>query len=265
MNIRPSALAGRWYPESAATLGQLVDELLGVAPAVPYTDVLGVLAPHAGLRYSGGVAGCAFRQVLGRRYDVVVVVAPSHHPYPHPLLTSGHTAYQTPLGRVPLALDILQNLDAAPIQNDPEHAIEIELPFLQRALGAFELVPLAMLDQSLAAAQKLANALVGALVGRRVLFVASSDLSHFYDQATANQLDQAILEAVAAFDPAAVLRVEEEKRGFACGRGAIAAVMLATAQLGASAATIEAYATSGDVTGDFLRVVGYGAATFCAL
>jgi AmmeMemoRadiSam system protein B len=198
--------------------------------------------------------------------DVVVIISPSHHRYPAPLLSTGHTHFETPLGQVAVATDIVDQLEREltllRVTNDPEHAIEVELPFLQRTLDEFQLVPLAMIDQSWTAAELLGNLLASLLKNRKVLLVASSDLSHFYTQAEANQLDQVILDAVGAYDPHEVVQADEAERGFACGRGAIAAVMVAAQALGADSATVVDYATSGDVSGDFSKVVGYGAAIF---
>jgi hypothetical protein len=244
----------------------MLDQYLAVEPAAQYQHLYGLLAPHAGLRYSGPVAGYSFRHLRNRMYDMVVVIGPSHYSYPAALISTGHDAYQTPLGTIPVAKNILQQLskqlDILQVRKDPEHAIEMELLFLQHLLGEFQLVPLAMLDQSYAVAEQLSNALGELLKGSRVLYVASSDLSHFYQQNVAKVLDRAVLEEVARYNPAGIIQAEEEGRGFACGRAAIAAVMLAARQQGAQQATIEHHATSGDVSGDMTRVVGYGAATF---
>lgn len=263
--VRPSPLAGRWYPETAEQLGWLVDQFLG-EPVQVDSPPYGVLAPHAGMNYSGAVAGKAFRYSVGLDVDLVVVVAPSHQLYPAALLSTAHQYFETPLGQIPVAthlIDLLeQKVPLLRVANDREHAIEIELPFLQRTLKKFELVPLAMLEQSWQAAQQLGETLASLVHGRKVLLVASSDLSHFKSEATAKQLDQTLLDAVAAYDPEQVIQLEVEGRGFACGRGAIAAVMVAAQGLGAKNATIVGYGTSGDVSGNKSAVVGYGAALF---
>jgi hypothetical protein len=196
----------------------------------------------------------------------VVVIGPSHYPYEGGLLTSDHHAFQTPLGAVPVAQDwieaLTQHVALTPVRNDPEHAIEIELPFLQAMLGDFRLLPLAMLDQSPSAAQALALALRQVLDGLKILYIASSDLSHFYSQSQAQQLDDQVLAALRANDPQAILAAQADGRGIACGRGAIATVLWACQPCRAE---VVAYATSGDVTGDFSRVVGYGSAVLHAL
>jgi hypothetical protein len=139
--------------------------------------------------------------------------------------------------------------------------LEIELPFLQRALATpFKLLPVMVREHNQKIVHGLGMALAEVLRGRKALLVASTDLSHFYPQNVAATLDQVILDRVAALDPNGVLLAEEEGKGYACGRGALAAVLWAAQELGADRAEVLHYATSGDVTGDFREVVGYGAA-----
>jgi len=268
-NIRPSPIAGRWYPGNADHLAASVDAYIDAAdsPAIQ-GRLVGLLAPHAGHRYSGPVAGHAFTAIRNLDIDVVALVGPSHYDYPARVVTTAHDAYETPLGTVPVdhaALDVLrQTAPIDPIRKDPEHSIEIELPFLQRTLGSFRVIPLALIDQSLALAEALGHALADILRDQKALLVASSDLSHFYPQPLAEKLDQTMLDAVKRYDPAGVIQTEERGQGFACGRGAIATVMIAAQALGADTAQIVNYATSGDVTRDYEQVVGYGAALFYA-
>jgi MEMO1 family protein len=266
-DIRPSPFAGKFYPGRSQQLAQAVDKYMAQADtSVPAGRIIAVLAPHAGYQYSGAVAGHAFRPVQGMDVDIVVLVGPSHHSYPYRAITTGHDAYQTPLGQVPVAHDVLEGLNQTvavqTVHADNEHSLEVELPFLQQVLGDFQIVPLSLIDQSLRMAQTLGKALAAELQDRKALLVASSDLSHYYPQAVANKLDQTMLDAVANFDPEAVLQAEEEGRGFACGRGAIATVMIAARALGANAADVVRYATSGDASGMYNQVVGYGAALF---
>ena len=225
--------------------------------------------------FSGPVAAHAFRAVRGARVDVVALVCPSHFHDDGPALTTGHQAYATPLGVV--AVDgaavsavraaLAARLGLAPeralvaIRDDQEHAIEIELPFLQRSLpGEFSLLPIMLRDQSDAMALALGQALAQVLAGRRALLVASSDLSHYYPQPRAEQLDAEMLRQVEALDPAGCWRRRPPAAGQACGPGAIAAVLWAARALGAGQARVVRHATSGEVSGDFEQVVGYGAA-----
>jgi AmmeMemoRadiSam system protein B len=261
-----------WYPSEPELLGASVDRYLHEArlPDLPGT-VIGVLAPHAGHRYSGPVAGYAFACLRDISVEIVAVLSPMHYPYPQPVLTSGHAAYRTPLGTIPVDRETLKALDEelierlgfglAPVRNDPEHALEIELPFLQRALpSVFRLLPIMIRDQSPAVARAIGGSLGKVLSGRKALLVASSDLSHFYNQAIAESLDDEILRRIAAFDPAGVLQAEEQGLGFACGRGAIAATLWSARELGADTVKILKHSTSGEATGDYEKVVGYAAA-----
>jgi AmmeMemoRadiSam system protein B len=272
VDVRPSPIAGRWYPADPQHLAAQVDEYIQTA-ALPALEgeVVAIVAPHAGHIYSGPVAGYAFAALQGLRPSLVVVVSPMHHPYPDPVLSSAHQAYGTPLGRIPIdkaALDRLTKrlhdllgYGITLIRRDPEHSLEIELPFLQRALpDPFELLPVMLRDQTPAVARALGSALAETIAGQNAILVASTDLSHFYDQRIANQFDSVLLQQVAAFDPDGVLNAEIEGRGFACGHGALAAVLWASQQLGADHVQVLRYATSGDVSGDYTQVVGYGAA-----
>lgn len=276
MDVRPSPIAGRWYPAQPQALRASMDAFLTAAGQPDGGgEVIGLLAPHAGHQYSGAVAAHAFRAVQGMRPEVVALICPSHFHADGPMLTSGHEAYATPLGQAVIDQEAVARLRAelsaglrlppeqalTAIRDDQEHAIEIELPFLQQSLAAeFQLLPVMLRDQDETAARALGAALAAVLQGRRALLVASSDLSHFYPQAQAVALDREMLRRVAAFDPEGVLAAAASGEGQACGSGAIAAVLWAAKALGASRAEILKHATSGDVSGDYGQVVGYAAA-----
>ncbi|HUS83687.1 MAG: AmmeMemoRadiSam system protein B [Anaerolineales bacterium] len=272
VDIRPSPIAGTWYPGSAETLAQSIDQYLSAATIHPLDgDVIGIIAPHAGHRYSGQVAAYAFRHLENLTPETVAVISPLHVPAQGRVFTSGHDAYTTPLGVIPVDSEsrnrfqeeLERNYGIEPVQlrNDSEHSLEIELPFLQRVFDyPFRLLPIMLRDQGLDAAMAVGHTLGRILKGTRGVIIASSDLSHFYPESVAKRLDSEILARIEAFDPQGVLAAEEEGTGFACGRGAIAAALWATQDLGADKAKIVQHATSGDVTMDFDSVVGYGAA-----
>lgn len=272
VDLRPSPIAGRWYPDDPARLAASVDEYLQAAQLPRLKgEVVAVIAPHAGYVYSGPTAGYAFAAVRGLRPEVVAVVSPMHYATPYPLLSSAHNGYSTPLGPVMVDSETLSDLDQhlkeecgfglARVRRDMEHSLEIELPFLQRTLSApFGLLPVMIQLPEPRLARSLGLALARTLANRSALLVASTDLSHFYPQAEAEVYDAEFLRRVEAFDPEGVLRAEEEGRGFACGRGAVAAVMWAALELGATSAQILHYDTSAPASGDYQRVVGYGAA-----
>lgn len=271
MDIRPSPIAGSWYPSNPIRLRHEIERYLEQAhpPALP-GRVWGTLAPHAGLRYSGPVAAWAFACVRGSSPDIVVIASPWHRGGETPLITTGHAAYETPLGIVEVDTDAIKRLDGAlraragfglaRRRYDDEHAVEIELPFLQCVLGPFRLLPVMLADQRAATAAALGAALAETVRGRNVLLIASSDLSHYEPEHVARRLDAELLRRVAAFDPDAVIAAESEGVGYACGSGAIAAVLWACRALGADQVTILHYGTSGDVESAAPWVVGYGAA-----
>jgi len=272
LDVRPSPIAGAWYPGDRAGLTRQVDEYLELAELPEMRgEVLAVIAPHAGLRYSGAVAGYAFAPLRGRSPSVAAVISPMHHPYPDPLITSSHAAYSTPLGDIPVDRELVAELDSelhkklgfglTPVANDPEHSLEIELPFLQRALASdFRLLPVMVRAQEPAVSEALGKALGTVLRGKDFILVASTDLSHFYEHVMALILDRAMLAEIESFSPEGAFAAQQSGRGFACGLGAFTAVLWAARELGADTVKILKHATSGDVTGDHSSVVGYGAA-----
>ena len=270
--VRPSPLAGTWYEGNPVALSRAVDQYLDRAelPELP-GEVLAVIAPHAGHIYSGPVAGYAFAAVRGKSPDLVAVLSPMHQAYSEPLLTTAHAAYSTPLGQIPVDIEAVAQLDARLLETlgygltrvayDHEHSLEIELPFLQRALiGNFKLLPVMVRSQSAKVSQQLGEAVAEILRGRNALLVASTDLSHFYTQKEAVSFDTEMLRRIESFSPEDVFCAEQEQKGFACGLGALTAVLWAARELGADTVKVLRHATSGDVTGDYLSVVGYGAA-----
>jgi len=264
---RPSAIAGAWYPGSAPALRKTVQDFLSNVPGAPLGRPLGLIAPHAGYMYSGQVAAHAYAQIVGQSYDTVILFSPIHRGYLAlgGAVLAGVTAYSTPLGAVALNQEMVDRLDdrvrLSVIKRDDEHSLEIQLPFLQETLGAFDIVPIMMADQSLEFCQELgrAAATTARESGRRVLFVASTDLSHFYTYDQARKLDQSGLDYVNAYDLVGLGRALQSGKTEACGGGQVMAALAAGKELGATNARILHYANSGDVTGDKSRVVGYAA------
>jgi len=279
-NLRPSPIAGTWYEDNPEVLKQNIDAYLDNAELDELKgEVIAVIAPHAGHRYSGAIAGYAFaalrdsalRQAQDSAPDLVAVISPMHHPYEQPLITSSHEAYSTPLGSIPIDKSAINELDTvlnaalgislSPVPRDPEHSLEIELPFLQRALASeFKLLPVMVRAQDPRISEGLGKALAKVLRNKKYALVASTDLSHFHDQKTANRLDNEMLHQIESFSPEGVFEAERTGKGYACGHAAVAAVLWAARELGADTVKLLNYATSGDVTGDYSGVVGYGAA-----
>jgi AmmeMemoRadiSam system protein B len=279
LDVRPSPIAGTWYEGNAKTLARSIDEYLNNAQLPELNgEVVAVIAPHAGHRYSGAVAGYAFAPIFraerreptgerSRSAKLVTVISPFHNLARYPLITTAHDAYATPLGNIEVdkaaLAELISHLDIpiTPVLADKEHSLEIELPFLQRALsGDFKLLPIMVRAQELDVAKKLGLALAKVLKNKNALLVASTDLSHFYDQETANILDAEMLKRFESFNPESIFEAEQTGKAFACGHAAVAAVLWACRELGANKVQVLHHATSGDVTGDYSSVVGYGAA-----
>ncbi|HIP96065.1 MAG TPA: AmmeMemoRadiSam system protein B [Anaerolineae bacterium] len=260
--VRQSVIAGTWYPGTKAELQRAVKEYLSHAELVELGgELVGLISPHAGYIYSGQVAAYAYKQVEGASYDVVAIVSPVHRVSVGTFAVTAADAYETPLGLVyldqELVSDLGKEIKLTRVGFDAEHSLEIQLPFLQVALGKFRLLPVMMGDQSLAVCRRLGAALGRVLAGKNALLVASTDLSHFYPYHQAVQLDRVALSYIDNFDPEGLAQALATRRTEACGGGPVIAVMLAARALGATRGQVLYYANSGDVTGDHSQVVGY--------
>ena len=265
--VRPAAVAGSWYPGTASALAAAVDRHLAAAAVDLSGDLMAVIAPHAGLMYSGMVAAHAYRLLRGRRFDVVVLVGPSHFVGFEGVSIYPSGGFETPFGVVPIDEPCASSLmDASPLiwahraAHVREHSLEMQLPFLQHVAPGVRIVPMIMGYQSAETASALTDALTLVLPGKRALLVASTDLSHYHDAATAGRLDRIVIECVARFDHERLQREIEARPEHACGGGPTVAVMRAAKRLGARDAVVLDYADSGNVSGDKSAVVGYLAA-----
>jgi MEMO1 family protein len=271
--VRRSAVAGSWYPGEARRIAAEVEEYLAVArpPALP-GRLVGLISPHAGLRYSGPVAAWGYALLRGTPSLTVVMVGPSHHALFDGVALYARGAFETPLGTVPVDAEIAGRLLGAdprilddPRPHLPEHSLEMQLPFLQHLVPDLRIVPALMGSQARSEVDFLADALARVLAERKALLLASSDLSHYHPAPRANALDARVVEDVARFDPASLMDRLEADRGHACGGGPMVAVMEAARGLGATRSHVLRYADSGDAgERDKSRVVGYLSAAFTA-
>jgi len=271
--VRKSAVAGTWYPGDPAAIKEEVEEYLAAArTAAPAGRLVGLISPHAGLRYSGPVAAHAYGLLRGRANLTAVLVGPSHRVAFDGVAVAARGAFATPLGEVPVDEDLASRLVAADgrISDDPrphhsEHSLEMQLPFLQHLVPDLRIVPVLMGSQRRDEVDLLAQALGRALEGRDALLVASSDLSHYHPAPEANALDALVVEDVRRLDAEGLMDRLDRFRGHACGGGPMVAVMKAARDRGADRSTILKYGDSGDVAeGDKRQVVGYLAAAFTA-
>ncbi len=269
--VREPAVAGMFYPENPRQLIEMIDEYLDAAKKVIHEPIGGLVAPHAGYVYSGPVAAWSFKQVAFDPYEVVVVIAPSHFEYFHGASIYSGDFYATPLGEIPVARALGEEIASMSphiflgeeghhhLDRDRgEHALEVELPFLQRVLGDFVLVPIVMGEQTWPVAEALGNALASVLKGQNALIVASSDLSHYYPYDTAYSIDKQFMEYFNQFAYRELLEAVALREVEACGAGPIVATMHACQLLGYRHSKAIRYATSGDVPyGEKAQVVGY--------
>ena len=273
--VRQAGVAGGFYPSDPKALAAMIDDMLAHASVPPITDpILAVVAPHAGYPYSGPVAAYTYAALKGRKFSRVVVIAPSHFEAFDFTSVYDGDAYATPLGTVPVdkvfAAQLakmdpsiqLSSRGHTPTKEGTEHALEVELPWLQRVLGDFALVPVVMGDQSYESSRALGVSLAKLIQGRDTLIVASSDLSHYHPYDDAVKIDHKTLNALQDWDYFSMSQNFEVRVWEACGGAPIVATMIAAERMGANEARLLKYANSGDTTGDHSRVVGYSADVF---
>jgi AmmeMemoRadiSam system protein B/AmmeMemoRadiSam system protein A len=269
--IREPALAGSWYPGDPETLSRDVKRYLENAKKEKVEgEIVALVSPHAGYMYSGQVAAHAYKLVEGVAFESVIVVGPSHRfPFKGASLWD-RGGFRTPLGVVAVDVELSKKMMEKrkeiryiPEAHHQENSLELQIPFLQTVLKPFKLVPITMEpDWSWETCQYLASAIAETVKGKRVLLVASTDLSHYYSYNIAVELDRIVLNHIERFDIEGLNRDLKSNRAEACGGGPVVAIMLAAKMLGANRGKVLKYANSGDVTGDRGRVVGYAAAAF---
>lgn len=269
--IEPN-VAGQFYPLVADSLKATIEDLFKQTPEIKFPDnVLGFMSPHAGYQYSGPVAAYIFKNLPLGRFKRVVIIFPSHWQQFRGILALDQDAYRTPLGDVPIDRVSVKKLIAAdpaifwrPGMYMKEHAGEVMIPFLQERLGnTFAIIPLMMGDQTPNMARRLAeilNQTFGA--ANDVLYIASSDMSHYHDYETANVMDAIALSQIMHLDPDALAGDLGSGRAELCGYGPVLTLMQLSRLKGADNAKILKHMNSGDTAGPKDRVVGYGAVEF---
>ena len=269
--LRRAAVAGTWYAGDASGLASAVDGYITQADVEPLPQLRAVIAPHAGLMYSGAVAAFSYKAARDTRYRTIVLVGPSHYVPFAGVSIWPHGGWETPFGPVnvdeALAAAIAGGAPSLVIDradaHGREHSLELQMPFVAHLWPGARIVPLVMGQQTRATAFALGDAIAGALdrsTPSDVLLVASSDLSHFEDAETAATMDAVVTQRVEALDPHGLMGELEREPRHACGGGPIVSVLHASRQLGATHARLLQYADSGDVSGDKSSVVGYMAA-----
>jgi AmmeMemoRadiSam system protein B len=270
--IRAPIAAGAFYPGNPDVLRAIVESFFeGGIPRPDRTldSPVGLIAPHAGYPYSGPVAAAGYGRVaaLGRP-EVVVLLGANHTGLGQPFSLSGHTIWETPLGRSPVERRfVAQLIDSGLTVSDPafarEHSIEVQLPFVQSIWGPdLPIVPLCVMSVPLPSVRESVESIARAIGGRAALIVASSDFTHYEPDATARELDRLALDPIRALDAEGFERVYRERGLSICGAGAILTLLGLCRRLGLTKGDLVQYATSGDITGDRGAVVGYASVLF---
>ena len=271
--LRHPAVAGQFYKGSAEALKKQVHDF--IVPGAAKTRALGILSPHAGLVYSGSVAGAVYSRI--ELPDTVVLIGPNHTGLGAPLSLMASGTWETPLGPVKidgaLAAAILAKsprIEADALAHLREHSLEVQLPFIQYLKDDFQIVPIQMLDTRLDACFAVGRAVGEAIKDRgqesgvrsqgsrsSVLIVASSDMSHYEPAAKAKEKDHKAIQQILNMDPEGLYRVVKDNGITMCGYGPAVAMLVACKILGATSAELVKYSNSGEVSGDYGQVVGY--------
>ncbi|HEY6282769.1 MAG TPA: AmmeMemoRadiSam system protein B [Nitrososphaerales archaeon] len=279
MFVRKPAVAGQFYPSDPVELSAAIDNCYshplgpGRTPPEPRSDakVVAVVSPHAGYVYSGPIAAHSYLHVSSLRDpDLIVVVAPNHYGIGSGVSTFESGEWETPLGRMRVdthaSKQFVELAGVAAVDPEAqrlEHSLEVQLPFLQKIYGsAVPFLPVSLLFQDVETASAVSEALVEVVKGRKAVLIASSDLTHYEPAEAAKEKDSALMRQVESMDVEGFYSTLERLQVTACGFGAIATVMEAARKLGLAKGELLKYASSGDMTGENLQVVGYGALRF---
>jgi AmmeMemoRadiSam system protein B len=268
--IRQPAVAGRFYPGNAQHLRAEVESFTAVRASAGQEateakiPAVGCVVPHAGYVYSGGVAGAVYRRLeLSRRY---VILCPNHTGMGEPLAIMSRGMWHTPLGDVPIDGELAEVLKAhAPLLSEDqeahryEHALEVQLPFLQVLKPGFQFVPITVGTSSFEALSALGSA-IGAILAdlaEPALVIASSDMNHYESDSITRVKDRRAIDQLLALDPRGLYDTVRQDNISMCGYGPATIMLTAARLMGATKAELIRYATSGDVSGDRDMVVGY--------
>ncbi|MFC1999570.1 AmmeMemoRadiSam system protein B [Chloroflexota bacterium] len=280
--MRKPAVAGSWYAGSADSLRRQIEGCFlhplgpGALPGEPgekERNIMGLVSPHAGYAFSGPVAAHGFLQLAKEcKPETIVILGPNHTGLGAYVAVSAEDTWRTPLGDVELDNEVGEAIVAASrwaewddLAHKNEHSIELQLPFLQYTYGfGFKVVLVAMMRQNLDVSQELGGAIARALRDKNGIIIASSDFTHHEPHDSASKKDHLALEAIIDLHPERLAEVVDNYRISTCGPGPVIAMLTACRQLGAKTARLLRYADSGDITGDYHRVVGYASVSVSA-
>lgn len=262
--VREPAVAGMFYSASPAKLKNDIQELLNqVKQDETFENIFGIISPHAGYVYSGKTAAHGYKSLKGKKYKRVIVISPSHREYFPGISIYSGDAYKTPFGEVNVDKEFSEKL----VENEKfiflgngghrsEHALEVQIPFLQFVLKDFLIVPIVMGDQRKIFVDQLSKK-ISSIIDDDTLIIASSDLSHFHSKEKANKLDSIVEEKIKSFDADGLIDALERNICEACGGGPIAVLLKIASLKQYDKVKILNRSDSGDVSGDNTEVVGY--------
>jgi MEMO1 family protein len=266
--VRRPAVAGRFYPAGAQALSHDLDQYLAPGPEAPAEreteQPLGCVVPHAGYMYSGHVAGAVYRQLPP--LSSYIILGPNHFGRGAPLAMMSRGAWRTPLGEVPLDDELGEGVRQGchllmedPDAHQDEHSLEVQVPFLQRRVGLFRMLAIAVGSVGYAALQSLGHGIAQAVkqAPEPVLIIASSDMNHYEPDGITREKDHKAIQRILALDSDGLYDVLRREGISMCGYGPTIAMLTAAIELGATRASLVKYATSADTSGDRSTVVGY--------
>lgn len=280
LKSRPPAVSGIFYPSNPFELQKSLDQSFldknfgpgRMPPSLDRKKIYGIISPHAGYSYSGSVAANGYYQVSDMDYETVIITGPNHYGIGSGVATMRQSLWKTPLGDVEVNTDFADTIsknkviDTDDFSHIRDHCLEVQLPFLQciRKDDTFRIVPIIMNLQDIETAKEVGRTIAQAITSAsaKALLIASSDFTHYEPNEEAHRKDLELIDTILSLDVSSFYAVLERLDISACGYGAIASIMIAVKELGASKAELLRYATSGDTTGDKSSVVGYASIVF---
>ena len=277
MEIRTPAVSGTFYPENEKKLKNLIHECfmhpIGPGKTSP-TDsdekIYGVICPHAGFVYSGPVACHSFYSLSASSSKLAIIVGPNHYGIGQNVASMVDASWKTPLGLVEVdsdsVLELREHLDILEIDSfshSKEHSIEVQIPMLQDVFSdEMKILPISLINQEQKTATLVGSAIAKIAQEKDALLIGSSDFTHYEENEFAHRQDLALIDPILKLDIDEFYKILYERKVTACGFGAIASIMTACKELGATQGKLLKYATSGDVSGDKSSVVGYASIIF---
>ena len=277
MEIRTPAVSGTFYPENEKKLKNLIHECFmhpigpgKISPTDSNEKIYGVICPHAGFVYSGPVACHSFYSLSASSSKLAIIVGPNHYGIGQNVASMIDVSWKTPLGLAEVdsnsVLELREYLDILEIDSfshSKEHSIEVQIPMLQEVFShEMKILPISLINQEQKTATLVGSAIAKIAQKKDALLIGSSDFTHYEENGFAHRQDLALIDPILKLDVDGFYKILYERKVTACGFGAIASIMTACKELGATQGKLLKYATSGDVSGDKSSVVGYASIIF---